>query len=79
MHSTFEKCEKMARQLPVHERALLIEHLFHTLDELNEAECEELWIAETERRYGEYKKGNIPAKPAEEALTNARERLASFK
>ena len=79
MDITLDKCEKMAKQLPPHERALLIEHLFHTLDELNEAECEELWIAEAERRYGEYKKGNISAKPAEEALTSARERLASFK
>ena len=79
MDATLDKCEKMAKQLPAHERALLIEHLFHTLDDLNEAECEELWVAEAERRYGEYRKGKIPAKPAKEAFVNARERLASFK
>lgn len=79
MHTTLGKCEEMAKQLPVHERALLVKHLFHTLDELNEAEYEELWISEAERRYEAYIKGNIPANPVEEAFANARKRLVSDK
>ncbi len=75
MHVTLDKCEEMAKLLPMHERALLIEHLFHTLDDLQENECEELWLAEAERRYGEYKKGNIPTTSAGKAIASARKRL----
>ncbi len=65
-------CEAQALQLPPAERAVLAEHLIASLDTLDEAHNEQLWIEEADRRYREYKNGNISARPAQDILRDAR-------
>ena len=79
MTTALRECERKAKQLPLPERALLIEHLIDSLDDLDEQECERLWIAEAERRYAGYREGQITARPAEDVFCDARARLASAK
>jgi putative addiction module component (TIGR02574 family) len=74
-----DKCERQAKGLPLADRALLIEHLIGSLDQLDEEECERLWIAEAERRYAGYRAGDISARPASDVFRGARARLASLK
>ncbi len=66
------ECEAQALQLPPAERATLAQHLIASLDTLDEAQNERLWIEEADRRYREYKSGNISARPAEDVLRDAR-------
>ena len=42
--------------------------------ELTEEETDRLWAAEAERRYAEYKTGNIESVPAEEVFERLRSR-----
>ena len=64
--------EAQALKLPLSDRALLAEHLIASLDVADDVENERLWIEESERRYQEYKKGNIPGRFAEDVLRDAR-------
>jgi len=50
----------------------LAEYLIASLDSLDAAENEQLWLEEAERRYQEYIKGNISARIAEAVFRNAR-------
>ena len=52
--------------------ATLAQRLIASLDALDDAENERLWIEEAERRYQEYKKGNIQARAADDVLRDAR-------
>ena len=72
MSPDLKKCETQALKLSPQDRAALAEHLIASLDALDEAENERLWLEEADRRYQEYKKGNIQARPAEEVLRDAR-------
>jgi len=67
-----KECEAQALKLPAEDRAALAAVLIESLDTLDDAENERLWLQEAERRYREYKKGNLPAKPAEDVLKDAR-------
>ena len=67
-----KECEAQALRLPPKERATLAEHLIASLDNLDDAENEYLWLEEAERRYQEYKKSNILSRPAEDVLRDAR-------
>jgi len=75
MVADLKEFEKRALQLSLRERALLAEHLIASLDKTDDAETEQLWIEEAERRYREYKAGRISARPAEDALRDARASL----
>ena len=57
-----------ALQLPPGARAELASQLLDSLDDLSEKEIEQLWAAEAERRYADYKAGRIEAVPAEEVF-----------
>lgn len=46
-----------------------------SLDELDDTENERFWLEEADRRYQEYKKGIIAARPAEGVLRDARSAL----
>jgi putative addiction module component (TIGR02574 family) len=61
-----------ALELPLTARAELASQLLDSLDDLSEEENEQLWAAEGERRYAEYKAGNIDAVPAEEVFARLR-------
>lgn len=61
-------------ELPLTARAELASQLLDSLDDLSEAENEQLWAAEAERRYAEYKAGNIESVPADEVFARLRAR-----
>jgi putative addiction module component (TIGR02574 family) len=72
MSSDLKECEARALRLAPKDRAALAERLISSLDALDDAENERLWLEEAERRYLEYKNGNIPARSAEDVLRDAR-------
>jgi len=57
------------------EKAALARILIDELDPATDAEVEELWIAESRRRYEAYLKGEIQAIPGDEVMSRARNRL----
>lgn len=75
MSTRLTEVEKQARQLPLQERAALIDHLISSLDELDEKECERLWLDEAKRRYQAYQAGTIPSRAAGEVFRDARANL----
>lgn len=75
MPSKIEEIEEKASLLSSQERALLAEHLIHSLDEEEDIETERLWIEEAERRYREYKQGKVKVKPAALVFKEARSGL----
>ena len=54
-----------ALHLPVNERAYLAEQLLSSLDDLSEAETEQLWLHEAARRAAEMDQGLVERIPAE--------------
>jgi len=75
MTPNVNECEALALLLPVAERAALAERLIESLDALDDAETERLWVEEAERRYHAYKQGRLSARPAAEAIQDAQARL----
>ena len=71
MQPALKKCETQALKLKPKDRAKLAEHLIASLDELDNAENERLWIEEADRRYKEYKKSRIPSRSAKDAIDAA--------
>jgi putative addiction module component (TIGR02574 family) len=71
-----EEVEREALVLPLRDRALLLEHLLASLDEGEDADAEEVWLAEAERRYQEYRAGRMKSVPAEDVFAEAEARLA---
>ena len=70
-----KECETIALKLATTERAVLAQHLITSLDTLDDAENEDLWLEEADRRYQAYKQGRISARPAEEAIRDTRARI----
>ncbi len=75
MSPELKECERQALLLPPAERAALAEHLIASLDTIDEAQNEQLWIEEAERRYQAYKNGHISARAAEDVFRDARAAL----
>ena len=75
MSPNLNECEAQALQLPPRDRAALAERLIASLDSLADAENEQLWVEEAEKRYQAYKKGSLSARPAGEAIRDARARI----
>jgi len=75
MNTQFEDLQQKVRQLPVHERAVLIRTLIDDLDPAGDADVNEMWIAESERRYAGFKDGTITSSPGDEAMARIRSRL----
>jgi len=63
-----------ALELPLKARAELASQLLESLDELSEEENDESWAVEAERRYAEYKAGNIDSVSAEDLFDRLRAR-----
>ena len=72
MSPDLKECRDQALNLQIKERAVLAEYLIASLDSLDDTENEQLWLEEAERRYQEYRKGNISARLAEDVLRDAR-------
>lgn len=70
--------EQDAMELSVQERALLVERLLATLDTGEDADVEELWLQEAEKRYAEYRAGKIASRPAERVMEEARLRTSLY-
>ena len=62
---------RQALGLGVHERARLAERLIESLDQLSEAEAEEVWATEAERRLRAYRSGELHAIPADQVMNDA--------
>ena len=71
-----ETIRNEALSLPAQERAQLAEQLLASLDDLSEAEADQLWFQEAARRAAEMDQGLVQRIPAEEVR---REALALLK
>ena len=63
-----------ALELPLVARAELASQLLESLDDLSEEENDQLWAEEAERRFAEYKAGNLEAVPSDEVFARLRAR-----
>ena len=70
-----EEVAPKALNLSLKERAKLAELLLESLDSLSEAEIEELWATEAERRLEEYQSGRVETVSAESVFREANELL----
>ncbi len=75
MSTDLKELEEKAMLLPPQQRAELAERLIASLDRLDDAEYERLWMEEAARRYEEYQKGNISGRLAEEVFRDARDKI----
>jgi len=66
MSSSVEMLEAEVLQLPLAERARLVERLIASLDA--DPEVEEAWAAEVERRHAEVENGAVTLLPGPETL-----------
>lgn len=62
---------RKALSLPVQDRAGLTEQLLSSLDDLSEAEIEQLWLREAARRAEELDRGLAKRVPADEVRRQA--------
>ena len=72
MSPNLKRCEAVALKLQSRDRAILAEHLIASLDALEDADNERLWLEEAGRRFKGYKQRNITARPAKDVLRDAR-------
>jgi putative addiction module component (TIGR02574 family) len=75
MSTQFDDIERQARALPVKEKAALARVLIEELDTMVEADAEQLWIDEAQRRYDEYLKVKLEALSGEDVMARARARI----
>lgn len=75
MSALFDELEKQSRLLTTAERATLARILIEGLDPVVDRDADRLWIAEAERRYQAYLKGEIEAHSGDEVMTRVRNRL----
>jgi len=61
--------------LTAQEKASLAHLLIEELDSSIDPNVEQLWIAESQRRYEAYLSGEMQSVPGDEAMINARNRL----
>ncbi|HYH45772.1 MAG TPA: addiction module protein [Thermoanaerobaculia bacterium] len=73
METRFEVVESEALRLSPGERAALAQRLLESLDE--DAEIEEAWAVEVERRIAEVESGAVQVIPMAEALAQVRAAL----
>lgn len=64
-----------ALNLPVSQRAVLVQHLLASLDDVDEQENELLWLKEAQRRFKAYKNGTVSSRDAFEAIADMRGQL----
>jgi putative addiction module component (TIGR02574 family) len=75
MLTDIKTVEAEALTLPVAQRALLVQHLLASLDDVEEQENERLWLDEAERRYQAYKAGTISSRDPFDAIAEMRGKL----
>jgi putative addiction module component (TIGR02574 family) len=70
-----DELKAAALKLSLEARAKLAHALLLSLDELSEAEIEEMWLEVAERRLREFDEGKVRGIPAEEVFDKAYGRL----
>jgi len=75
MSITFEELQRQAKALRGEEKAALARMLIEDLDATEDADAERLWLDEAQRRYEAYSRGELEARPGDEVLQRARDRL----
>ena len=73
--ATLNDVLEAALKLSEAERRELADRLFFTLSPARQAEVDQAWAAEAERRYEAYKGGQVAAVDYHEAMRSIRERL----
>lgn len=79
MSIAFDELKKHARALSAEEKAALARILIEELDKTIDPDADELWLEEARRRYDAFLRGEIEARPGEEVMQRARNRLRSRK
>lgn len=69
---SFYEIENDALKLSVKDRASLARRLLESLDDLSEAEIQELWMEESERRLNEMEQGEVSEIPTQEVFQQVR-------
>lgn len=77
MGMAFEELEKHARALKVEEKAALARILIEELDTNTDPDADRLWLEEAQRRYDAFLRGETEARPGDEVMQRARNRLGS--
>jgi len=75
MADSATKLEAKALKLPPEQRAQLAERLISSLDQEFEADSDQLWIQEAERRLAELESGTVAGISAEQVIEKARSSL----
>ena len=75
MSTLFEQLEQQARMLTPQEKASLARILIDELDTSSDSDVEQLWIAESQRRYDAYLRDELKSVAGEEVMSRARNRL----
>jgi hypothetical protein len=75
MSALLDELEKQSRLLTAEEKATLARILIEGLDTSQDRDVEQLWVAEAQRRYQAYLRGEIQAHDGDEVMTRARNRL----
>ncbi len=75
MPMTKEQVISEAMTLDPHEREEIADALFASLAGATRAEIAAAWLAESNRHYEEYKRGEVTASPVDEAIERARSRV----
>jgi putative addiction module component (TIGR02574 family) len=73
---TVDELKSEALRLAPQARAELARELLHSLDDLSEAEVDQLWLEEAARRDSEIDSGAVQAVPADEVLARLKARGA---
>jgi putative addiction module component (TIGR02574 family) len=68
MERTLEELASEALRLNIESRAALAKRLLDSLDDLEPAECERLWVEEAARRYQQLKAGTAKSIASEEVF-----------
>lgn len=75
MSALFDEIQKQAQSLTQQEKAALAHLLIEELDSSRETDVEQLWIAESQRRYEAYVRGEVKTLPGDEVMARAKRRL----
>ncbi len=72
-----EELEKQARSLSTEEKATLARILIEELDTAIDPNAEQLWLEEAQHHYEAFLRGELEARPGEEVMQRAHDRLGS--
>ena len=76
MSLSLEELEDHVLKLELEARAALAEKLLRSLDDLTEAENEQLWLAEAKRRQQQLLRGDVQTRDGESVLQRAAAELS---